>query len=236
MAASKVSHLTLSQQAINAALNCLWIEAQTLNRQIIKVDPENVDALSRLGRVCFELGKTGQAKKYYSQALKVDPYNPIALKNLKIIKAYKPNGIKRTSHQSPVSPNMFLHEPGKTKVVTLLKVAEPQKLSNLYPGMEVNLVSKSRNISITDAENQYLGILPDDITFLLTKLIKGGNKYQAIIKAVRVNGISVLIRESFRSSRFKNRPSFPESGTKLQANFAPSTQLEPVEIIDEEVD
>lgn len=236
MEASKISHQTLPEQAINAALNCLWTEAQTLNRQILKTDPENVDALSRLGRVCFELGKLEQAKKYYNQALKVDPYNPIALKNLRIIKAYKPNGIKRVNHQSPVNPNMFLHEPGKTKVVTLLKVAEPQKLSNLYPGMEVNLSTKSRNISITDCENQYLGILPDDIAFLLTKLIKGGNKYQAIIKAVRVNGLSILIRESFRGSKNKNRPSFPENGVKLQSGFAPSAPLEPVEIIDEEVE
>lgn len=230
------SHLNLPHQAINAALNCLWDKALTLNKQILKTDPDNVDALSRLGRACFELGKLEQAKKYYSQAFKVDPYNPIVLKNLKILKAYKPNGFKKINHSIPVNTSMFLHEPGKTKVVPLLKVAEPQKLSHLYPGMSVYMVSKARNISITDSENQYLGILPDDISFLLSKLIKGGNKYQAIIKAVRVNGVSVLIRESFRSSKFKNRPTFAENGIKVQMSLSPSTPLEPVEIIDEEVE
>lgn len=228
------SRLSLQQQAINAALNCLWGKAFKINHQILKSEPNNVDALSRLGRVCFELGKLEQAKKYYNQALKTDPYNPIALKNLKIIKATKPNGEKKASHINPISPNMFLHEPGKTKVVTLIKVAEPQKLSNLYPGMAVCLVNKSRVICVTDLGNQYLGILPDDIAFLLTKFIRGGNKYDVIIKSVRVNGLSVLIRESFRAAKFKNRPSFLEATIKFQASASPALPAESIEEAEEE--
>lgn len=225
---------SLPQQAISAALNCLWEKALGLNRQILKLDPRNLDALSRLGRASFELGKLEQAKKYYNLALKVDPYNPIALKNLKILKVSKGDGKVQLNH-SPINPSMFLHEPGKTKMVTLLKVAEPQKLSNLYPGMSVILTTHNRNISVADMQNQYLGILPDDISFLLIKLIKGGNKYEAIIKSVRVNGLSVIIRESFRASKFKNRPSFPEVGVSLSNHFIHSTGIEEaVEIIEEE--
>ena len=51
-------------------------------------------------------------------------------------------------------------------------------------------------------------MLPDDTAHLLTRLIKGGNKYELFIKSVRVNALSVLIRETFRSKRFKNQPSF----------------------------
>lgn len=225
---------SLPQQAISAALNCLWEKALGLNRQILKLDPRNLDALSRLGRASFELGKLEQAKKYYNLALKVDPYNPIALKNLKILKVSKGDGKVQLNH-NPINPSMFLHEPGKTKMVTLLKVAEPQKLSNLYPGMSVILTTHNRNISVADMQNQYLGILPDDISFLLIKLIKGGNKYEAIIKSVRVNGLSVIIRESFRASKFKNRPSFPEVGVSLSNHFIHSTGIEEsVEIIEEE--
>ena len=225
--------LSLPQQAINAALNCLWEKALGLNRQILKLDPENIDALSRSGRAYFELGKLEQAKKYYQLALKVDPYNPIALKNLKILKVSKSNGKIALNH-NPVNPNMFLHEPGKTKVITLLKVAEPQKLSLLYPGMPVTLTLRNRNISVADMQNQYLGVLPDDVSFLLIKLIKGGNKYETIVKSVRVNGLSVIIRESFRASKFKNSPSFPESGVSLNNHFTPTNLDEPVTIIEEE--
>lgn len=227
------SHLTLSQLAINAALNCLWEKALDLNHQIIKLDPRNVDALSRLGRASFELGKLEQAKKYYNLALKVDPYNPIALKNLKILKVSKVEGKAQLNH-NPINPGMFLHEPGKTKVITLLKVAEPQKLSILYPGMPVILITRNRNISVTDTQNQYLGVLPDDVSFLLIKLIKGGNRYDTIVKSVRVNGLSVIVRESFRASKFKNRPSFPESGVNLNNHFTHTTTDELVEITEEE--
>ena len=224
------SRLTLTQQAINAALSCSWEQAFKINRQILKVDPRNIDALSRLGRVCFELGKTEQAKKYYNMALKIDPYNPIALKNLKIIKASKSNGEKKINHQSPLSSNTFLHEPGKTKIVVLLKVAEPQKLSSLYPGMAVILLTKSRIIHVVDLENQYLGVLPDDISFHLAKLIKGGNKYMTIIKSVKINGVSIFVRESFRAAKFKNRPSFLEGPIIFTAgNFTPIEEVEVVE-------
>ena len=76
----------LYQQAIDAALDSKWEEALKINKKIIKLDPKNVDALNRQAKAYMELGKPNLAKKYYSEALKFDPYNPIALKNLKIIK------------------------------------------------------------------------------------------------------------------------------------------------------
>ena len=227
--------LNLPQQAINAALNCSFEEALKLNRQILRADPKNVDALARFARACFELGKFDLAKKYYNQVLKIDSYNPIALKNLKILKSAKNGHAKATLHHQRVTPNMFLHEPGKTKVVTLLKVAEPQRLSNLYPGMPVTLVSKNRGLSVLDSTNLYLGILPDDTAFLLIKLMKGGNRYEAFIRSVRVNGLSIMIRESFRAARFKNRPSFVDNGFKFQNIGHVTPILEgPMEIIEDE--
>src|SRR3989344_8688802 len=108
----------LSQLAIDAALDSRWGEALKYNKQIIKLDPQNVDALNRQARVYMEMGKSNLAKKYYSEAVKIDPYNPIALKNLKIIKSFKPNGvvngIMHINGLSKLSPSLFLQEPGKT--------------------------------------------------------------------------------------------------------------------------
>ena len=206
----------LHLQAISAALDSKWDDAIKLNRQIIKLFPDNVDALNRQARAYFELGNLSQAKKYYTLALKKDPYNPIATKNLKIIKAAKKNG-NGVPHipQSPISSDLFLQEPGKTKVVSLLKVAEPQKLSQIYPGMIVDLVIKNRGVAITHRGN-YLGVLPDDLAHQIIKLTKGGNKYQVFVKAVRVNGLSILIKEVFRSKKFKNQPSFLEASQAIQ--------------------
>lgn len=197
------------QKAIDAALESRWQDALRLNKKIIKVDPQNVDALNRQAKAYMELGKFSLARKYYSSVVKIDPYNPIAIKNLKIIKSFKSNGQNPNinSHRK-LSPSLFLQEPGKTKVVNLLNVAEPQKLSQTFCGMEVGVVVKNRKITITDISGKYLGVLPDDVSFHLLRLIKGGNKYELFIKSIRVNGLAVLIRETFRSKRFKNQASF----------------------------
>lgn len=208
------SSASLTSKAIDAALNCHWSEALKLNKQILQVDPENIDALNRQAKAYFELGKLNLAKKFYSEVLKFDPYNPIAIKNLKILKAFKKNVSPKDGQLNGVakriSPLLFLQEPGKTKVVSLLKVAEPQKLSQVFPGMCVSLVAKNHKLHIMDG-GIYLGVLPDDLSHQLLRLLSGGNKYEVFIKSVRVNSLSVLIRETFRSSRFKGQPSFLEA-------------------------
>lgn len=231
--------LNLSALAIDAALDSHWTEALKLNKKIIKLDPQNVDALNRQGRAYMEMGRSNLAKKYYSEVLKLDPYNPIALKNLKIIKAFKPNGNGQVfaNHTPRLSPSfkleasLFLQEPGKTKVVALLKVAEPQKLSQAHCGMKVSMISKNRKITIAGDGLNYLGVLPDDISHHLLKLIRGGNKYELFIKSIRVNSLSVLIKETYRSKRFKNQASFLETSDSLPSTemFTPIDNHEPPE-------
>lgn len=201
----------LYQQAIDAALDSKWEEALAINKQIIKLDPQNIDALNRQAKAYIELGKPNLARKYYSEVLKIDPYNPIAQKNLKIIKSFKTNGQAAVScGQNRLSPSLFLQEPGKTKIVNLLKVAEPQKLSHTFCGMKVGMTVKNRKITIVDANENYLGVLPDDVSHHLIRLFKGGNKYELFIKSVRVNSMAIIIKEVFRSKKFKNQPSFLE--------------------------
>ncbi len=205
----------ISKQAIEAALSCNWQEAINLNKEILKKDSQNIDTLNRLGRAYFELGNIPLAKKYYSQTLKFDAYNPIATKNLKIIKTF--NG-KSTEKIKPtdfgkITPSLFIQEPGQTKVVSLLKVAEPKKLSRTSCGMPVQIISKNRHLIILDQQEEYLGVLPDDLAHHISLLIKGGNKYMAFVKSIRDNGLTVIIHETFRAAKFKNQPSFPEYHT-----------------------
>lgn len=216
----------LQQQAISAALSCQWQEALGLNQQILEIDPKNTEALNRLGRAFFELGDFSESKKHFQNALEVDPYNQIAQKFIKRIETFSKKGsknqIKKNGGFAPIHVDsaMFIEEPGKTKLVTLLKVAEPQKLSMLTAGQQAKLVIKNRVLAAVDYNEEYLGVLPDDLSHRLIKLIHGGNKYQALIKTVKVNGLSILIREVYRSSRFRNQPSFLDG---LNVNLAYSS-------------
>ena len=235
----QISLQALSHQAIDAALEGKWEDAIKINTKIIREDPQNVDALNRIARAHFEFGKMNLAKKYYNLALKFDPYNPIALKNLKIISVFKGrgNGINNVHPGGStirISPAIFLEEPGKTRVVSLLKVAEPQKLSRVFPGMGATLSIKNRKIHVLSTDNNYLGSLPDDLSHHMLRLIKGGNKYDCFIKSVKINGLSILIRETFRSKKFKNQSSFLDNFVPTAADLIiPLTPL--VSSYDEEV-
>ncbi len=205
----------LQQQAITAALSAQWEDAIQLNQQLIDLNPNDVDALNRVARAYFELGNLSDSRKFYSQSLKTDPYNQIAAKFLKRIEAFDKKGTKPvhngSHHVNCLDTDLFIEEPGKTKVVNLLKVAEPQKLSLLSSGCEVVLVPKGRGITVTDPYGEYVGVLPDDVSHQLDRLIKGGNKYKAFIKTIKTNGLTILIRETLRSAKFKNQPSFLDS-------------------------
>ncbi len=204
-----VSPPLLHKQAINAAITCNWQTAIDLNQKILEVESQNTEVLNRLAKAFFEMGSYSQAKKLYTQVLEIDPYNTIAQKNLKKAASLKKDGINTASQSMALSPAMFLEEPGVTTLVNLVKIAEPQKLLKLSPGTVVNLVSKKRGVSVTDSRDVYLGAFPDDSAFHLLKLLKGGNKYTSIIKSIRPpSGLTVLIRETYRSKKFKNQASF----------------------------
>lgn len=199
----------LHKQAINAAITCNWQTAIELNKQILEVEPNNTEVLNRLAKAMFETGSYSQAKKIYTQVLEIDPYNTIAEKNLKKAASLKKDSTVSSSASMSLSPSMFLEEPGVTTLVSLVKIAEPQKLLKLSPGTVVTLVEKKRGVSVTDSHDVYLGAFPDDSAFHLLKLLKGGNKYMAIIKSIRPpSGLSVLVRETHRSKKFKNQASF----------------------------
>lgn len=199
----------LHRQAIDAAISCNWQNAIDLNQKILEAEPKNTEVLNRLAKALFETGNYSHAKKIYNQVLEIDPYNTIAQKNLKKASSLKKDGINMAGQSMTLSPSMFLEEPGVTTLVNLVKIAEPQKLLKLSPGTVVNLVPKKRGVSVTDSRDIYLGAFPDDSAFHLLKLLKGGNKYMAIIKSIRPpSGLTVLIREIYRSKRFKNQASF----------------------------
>lgn len=199
---------TLHKKAIAAAISCNWQDAITLNETILVSEPENTEVLNRLAKALFEIGGYSSAKKIYQKVLELDPYNTIAEKNLKKVTSLKKDGVNISSQSMSLSPSMFLEEPGVTALINLVKVAEPQKLLKLSPGTVVSLIPKKRGVSVTDSSDVYLGAFPDDSAFHLLKLLKGGNKYTSIIKAIKSNGLTILIREIYRSKKFKNQASF----------------------------
>lgn len=192
-------------QAIQTALKGDWNSAVSLNKSILRENPNDVEALNRMALAYMILGKSKSARNTYQKVLGIDPLNSIAIKNLKKIQndSSKDPGDNITIQVN----NIFLEETGKTKVVDLINLAQAEILLTLRTGQSVDLSTKRLKIFISQRE-KYVGVLPDDIGKRLIKFIKGGNKYEAFVKSASHQGVTIFIRELKKVTKFKDQPSF----------------------------
>lgn len=189
------------------ALSGNWAEAVKINLDIISGNSEDTDALNRLARAYWELGRVREAREATKKVLKIDPVNPIALKCIEKWKSSEGHST-HSANSAPTDEN-FLEEPGKTKLVTLLNLGDGKIFANLDPGEEVKLFPHAHKVSINTADGRYIGRLPDDLAARLRGLIKAGNKYQVLMKSVDPKEIKVFIRELEKGEKSPGMPSFP---------------------------
>lgn len=198
-----------NQKAINLALAGKWEEAVKANLEILADTPDDVDALNRLGRAYTELGKFEEARRASEKVLKIDPFNSIALKSQERLKSAKEGSAPISNPGVVSSPEAFLEESGKTKLVTLLNLGENDILTSLDPGEEVKFICYPHKISVATLDGRYIGRLPDDIAARLRNLIKAGNKYQVLIKSIATKNVTVFVREISGNPQTADTPSFP---------------------------
>src|SRR3989344_531780 len=195
----------LAQEAISLALSGDWKKASEINQEILKSDPENIDALNRLSRAEAEQGNLLKARRFSQRVLKIDPFNSIAQKSLEKRKNLKKGEIYLSI---PSNAQVFLEEPGKTKIVALLHLGSSKILAKLDAGDEVKLNTHAHRISVVTKDSRYVGRIPDDLSARLRNLIKKGNEYKVFIKSINKKEVKVFIRETKRSKKFSNIPSF----------------------------
>lgn len=195
-----------AQTAIAFALAGKWEDAAAANLNILKLNPNDTEALCRLTRAYFETGKISEAKKTAGQVIEIEPGNQIAQKFIEKIKLIKKSNLPVSS---PTCNESFLEEPGKTKIVGLVNLGNPEIFVKLDPGEEVKLVAYSHKVSVNSSGGEYVGRLPDDIAARLKDLIKKGNKYQTLVKCASCKEVTVFIREIEKSKNTNGSLSFP---------------------------
>lgn len=201
--------IPLKDKAIKAMLLGNWQNATSLNKTLLKDNPNDIDTLNRLAYAFTVLGKIKDAKSTYKKVLKLDTLNQIAMRNMKRLSEIgfkkalksKTNNFRHLNHT-------FLEETGKTKIITLVNLAQPKVISLLAAGQSLVICIKRSRIFIQDQNKQYIGVLPDDIGKRLIKLMKGGNVYDAYVKSSNAHNVSIFIKEAKRASRYKDYPSF----------------------------
>lgn len=233
---SQTSLETLKSFAIEAALTCDWIEASKINQKIVTLAKDDVEALNRLARAQACCNQPNKALKTYKKVLDLDPYNIIAKKNFEKLSRIEKFDSSANGHSaSGVSTNgqthytatssqklsdIFLFEPGKTKILSLLNLAPPFVLARLSCGDKVEFNLKRHGVFVTDSEGTYLGALPDDLAHKLLYYIDGGNKYEIYVKYATTKSLNVFIREVLRSPKFVNQPSFSANSLQEEKGLA----------------
>lgn len=223
----------LLQQAIQAAKDQNWEKAIQINLELIDMDPKDTGAHNRLAMSFLQQGDKKKAVKEFKSVIKLDPSNQIAKKHLE----------KLEKNQVLAAPmfanNHFIEEPGKTKSVMLNRLASRNILATIGVGVECTLKPKNRYISI-EVGNQYLGALPEDISFRLTKLLNHGNEYSCYVRTVTASTCEVFLKEEKRSKKNEYVNSFPINPGQVTAindlDDAFLTEDVPVQIVETDSD
>src|SRR5438132_12006376 len=201
---------TKSDQAITLAMKNRWDEAAQLNREILDMFPNEVDAYNRLGKALTELGRYGDARDAYAQAARLDPLNGIAAKNLQRLGKLATEGSAAPS-PSPVDPRLFIEESGKTTVTQLTDVRRTEATAKPSAGDQLQLERRGNQLGVTDLSGHDIGRIEPKLEQDLVKLLGLGNHYAVFVTAVNDQIVHVIIRETHRSAAMGHRPSFRPS-------------------------
>lgn len=223
----------LSQQAVLSALGGQWKEAVDLNQAILRDSPDDVEALNRLGKAYLELRRLKEAKDAFQRTLKLSPSNPIAKKNLQRLAQLR-SAVHIPREEQSLSPQVFIEEGGKTSRTTLVNLGAAEVLSTLIPGDRVLLRPDGPILLVETLTGEYIGQVGPKLGLRLTRLIQGGNQYEAITLATSQNGVTLLLREIFQHPNQIGVVSFPSKTTQgasyytaeLGGDFEPEDEKE----------
>tara|TARA_B100001142_G_C14346423_1_gene660182 strand:- start:756 stop:1781 length:1026 start_codon:yes stop_codon:yes gene_type:complete len=217
-----------TRQSIEFAMQSDWINAIESNQIIIESFPWELEAYNRLGKAFLERGNKKESLIAFKCALVISPTSKIAQKNIERLQKTSKNKVTIGSQPNNLG-QAFIQETGKTCVTKLVNIPVGFDLTALISGHQVNLSQNERGISITDQNNSRLGNLEPKLGMRLSRLISGGNEYQANITHVGENNINLIIRETFKHPSQSTKSSFP---AKIDMMNDISTQMIPYEIND----
>ncbi|OGO09760.1 MAG: hypothetical protein A2Y61_06485 [Chloroflexi bacterium RBG_13_60_13] len=197
-----------AEQAIQLAMQGQWEAAAKVNRIIIDVFPNDVDAYNRLGKACTELGRFAEAREAYGKTLGLDPHNSIAQKNLARLAGLGEAAAPRAEAGTKLSPQLFISETGKTGVTGLVRPAA-EVAARLTAGDEVFLRRQNSTLFVENAQGDYLGEVEPKLSLRLIKLIDGGNQYAAAIATLARDDVRIIIKETYQHPSQAGKLSFP---------------------------
>ena len=200
----------LSRDAISLALAGEWERAVGVNRAILELFGQDVGAMNRLSKALMETGRLDEAKDVLREVANIAPYNTIAKKNLARLDSLNGSPIStKQGRKTGVVPQLFIEESGKSGTTVLRKTGLRETIARAAPSDRVNLVIENNAMSVYSREGEYLGQVEPKLGQRLVRLTCGGNEYDAAVITISEQGISIIIRETFRHHSLQDVCSFP---------------------------
>ncbi|MBE7520198.1 MAG: tetratricopeptide repeat protein [Thermoflexaceae bacterium] len=198
----------MSEQAVKLAVSGRWEDAASLNREFVRLFPDDAEGYNRLGKSLTELGQVSEARQCYGKALEIDPTNQIARRNLDRLATLK--DAAGTSAPSQLDTRMFIEETGKA-AVTILQAVDPALAATLDAGDLVELRQQGNAVNVHTMAGDYVGMVEPRVGLRLARMMEGGNRYSAALVSVTDNEIKVIIRETYQHPSLIGRVSFPQA-------------------------
>lgn len=219
----------LNQEALTASLEHRWDDAIALNDEILGRFPRDAEALNRKGRAYMELGKLADARECYSEALKADPANMIARRNLQRLETiYQAHGADETAPprtQNIPKANVFIEEIGKTWIDDLAHPAENDVLAQVAPGDMLKLVVEGERVFVRTMDDVLLGQVDQSIGSRMARFIDIGHKFEIYALGQTMNSLRVIIRETESVEESEGTMTFPRQDLMNQTLMREREQL-----------
>lgn len=220
----------LNQEALQASLESRWEDALRINDEFLERFPRSAEALNRKGRAYIELRRLNDARDAYTEALKADPANMIARRNLQRLETL----YNRTDGQEDVSTpsnstipraNVFIEETGKTWFDELANAADPGQLAEVSPGDQVDLRITEDQVGVFNKDGVRLGEIEPTIGTRMARLAANGHEFEAYALGLTSQSLRIIIRETTRPEGSEDILTFPRQDFASQDLMREREQL-----------
>ena len=219
----------LSQEAVKLALQDDWERATEVNKAILELFSDDVEAMNRLVKALIELGNYLDARAVLNQVCEVAPYNNIAKKNRARLDQLTAEpgsanfGSSKQARKPAGAPQIFIEESGKSGTTILRNTSGNKAVLHLSPSDRVALSRDKNTVTVRTLDGELLGQIEPKLGNRLARLIDGGNTYAAAVVTVTEQGVSVIIRETFKHRDLQNVFSFPTKAKEEDRVFLNET-------------
>ena len=203
----------LNLEALTASLEYRWDDAIALNDEILERFPRDAEALNRKGRAYMEQGKLAASREAYSDALKADPANMIARRNLQRLETiYQADGADETAAPRNMGiPRgaVFVEEIGKTWIDDLTHPVDNGILAQVAPGDMLKLVVEGERVFVKTMNDVQLGQVDQSVGSRMAQLMAIGHEFEAYALGQSMNSLRFIIQETVRAEDSIGKMTFP---------------------------